>query len=130
MKHSDVGPIKKCTTKDFEKLAIFVGKIQKIERHPKRKKYYIMDVDCAAQDEDYQVVEPLADSYKMNELLGKEVVIVGNLKPIEISGVECDAMMLCAKKGKKLVPLTADKQVPKGAQVRGFFGKEYAFKDK
>lgn len=125
----DTSPYKKLQVNDFEKIALFVGTIADIKRHPKSDKHYILEIDCLAQDEEYQTVAPLAKSYSMATLLGKQVLLMANIKPINILGVESNCMILCARKDKKHVLITADKKVPNGAKAIGLYNGERMFKE-
>jgi len=129
MARIDTSPYKKINVNDFEKIALFVGTIADIKRHPKSNKHYILEIDCLAQDEEYQTVAPLAKSYSMTALLGKQVLLMANIKPINIMGVESNCMILCARKDKKHVLITADKKVPSGAKAVGLYNGERMFKE-
>src|SRR3990167_3667346 len=93
MPKADIGSGRKISTKDFEKIQLRVGTIAKVSLHPKNKKNYVIIVDTAAADEDIQVVAELAESHKMAELLGKQVVVVCTLSPIDVQGVESQGML-------------------------------------
>ena len=121
---TDIGDYKKITRKDFEKLQLRVGTIAKITAHPKNPKDYIILVDCAGADEDIQVVAGIANAYKINELLGKQVVVLCNIKPELVGGEESQGMLLIAHIGKKPVLLTTDKKCPEGAAVSGIMDNE------
>lgn len=121
---TDVGDYKKITHKDFEKLQLRVGTIKKITLHPKNPKEYILIVDCAAADEDVQVVADLAEAYKPEQLLGKQVVILCNIKPELVGGEESQGMLLISHIGKKPVLLTTEKKCPEGAAVSGIMNEE------
>lgn len=121
---TDIGDYRKISHADFEKLQLRVGTIAGIKVHPKNKKEYIILVDCAAADEDVQVVADLADSYKMAELLGKQVVVLCNIEPELVGGEESQGMLLISHAGKKKVLLTADKKVPQGTAVSGIMDGE------
>jgi methionyl-tRNA synthetase len=121
---TDVGDYNKISHKDFEKLQLRVGTISKIRPHPKNKQQYVIIVDCAAADEDIQVVASLADSYKMPELIGKQVVVLCNIEPELVGGEESQGMLLISHAGKKKVMLTTDKKCPPGAAVSGIMNGE------
>jgi methionyl-tRNA synthetase len=121
---TDSGDYTKITHADFEKLQLRVGTIASVKVHPKNKKEYIILVDCAAADEDVQVVADLADSYKMAELLGKQVVVLCNIEPELVGGEESQGMLLISHAGKKKILLTADKKVPQGTGVSGIMDGE------
>lgn len=129
MPRIDTSPYKKVTVKDFEKIALFVGTIADIKKHPKNKKYYILEIDCLAQDEEYQTCAPLAKSYSMADLIGKQAILMANIKPINIMGIESNCMILCARKNKKYILITSDKKVPSGAKAIGLYSGERLFKE-
>jgi len=128
MPRIDTSPYKKINVNDFEKIALFVGTIADIKNHPASKLHYILEIDCLAQDEEYQTCAPLAKSYSMANLLGKQVVVMANIKPINILGVESNCMILCAHKNKKYSLITSDKKVPSGAKTIGLYNGERKFK--
>ena len=74
-----------------------------------------LDVDGEAR----QIVAGIAKFYKADELINKNIVIVYNLKPVCLRGVDSNGMLLAAKKGKKKLTLitTDDPEFPSGASV-------------
>lgn len=68
-------------------------------------------------DETRQIVSGIAEYYKPEELIGKVIVVVANLKPATLRGVESAGMLLAAKKGKTLRLITTDGEIPSGADV-------------
>ncbi len=123
-KKLDTGDYKKISHADFEKLQLRVGTITDIKKHPKNPKDYIIIVDCAASDEDIQVVAALAESYKMEELLGKQVAVLCNIEPESVGGIESCGMLLCTHIGKKKILLTTDKKTPPGTEISGIMDGE------
>ncbi len=121
---TDVGDYKKITHADFEKLQLRAGTIKKVSVHPKKPDDYVILVDTAGADEDIQVVASLKDSYKINELLGKQVIVLCNIVPEMIAGEESQGMLLISHAGKKKVLLTTDKKCPEGATVSGIMNGE------
>ena len=80
----------------FQKLvALKVAKIIKIERHPKADKLYIETLDDGSGSERV-IVSGLVPFYKEEELLGKNIILVDNLKPAKLRGVESKGMLLAA----------------------------------
>ncbi len=65
-----------------------------------------------------QVVSGIAQYYTPDYLVGKTVVLVKNLKPAKIRGVESNGMILCAADGKSVVFVTPEKEMPAGKEVR------------
>lgn len=79
---------------DFDKLELEVGQILKCEAHPKSEKLLVSQVQL--DGEVRQIVSGIAKFYKPEELVGKKVIVVKNLKPIKLRGVESSGMLLCA----------------------------------
>jgi len=64
-----------------------------------------------------QIVAGIAEHYSADEIIGKKIIVVVNLKPAVIRGVESNGMLLAAKKGKKLFVVTPDGDLPPGAKI-------------
>ncbi len=104
------------TIDDFLKLDIRVGKILKAERIKKSKKLMRLEVDVG--NEVRQIVAGIAESYKPEDLTGKLVVVLANLKPAKLMGVESQGMLLAADVDGKAILLTPEREVPPGSRVR------------
>jgi len=120
---TDVGDFKKITHADFEKIQFRVGTIVDIKIHT-NKKDYILLLDCAAADEDIQVVASLADSYSIADLLGKQAIVICNVQPEMVGGEESQGMLLVAHKGKKKILIGPHDKVPAGATVSAIMNGE------
>ena len=64
-----------------------------------------------------QIIAGVADFYTPDEITGKKIIVVTNLQPATIRGVESNGMLLAAKKKKQLVLVTVDSDIPSGAKV-------------
>lgn len=89
----------------FKKVDMRTGKIISGEKHPKADKLYVLKVDMGTTT--LQIVSGLVDYFTLDELIGKDVVVVVNLKPATLRGVESHGMILAAKDGKKMTLVTA-----------------------
>ena len=69
-------------------------------------------------DEERQIVAGIAQHYKPEELSGKTIVVVANLKPAKIRGVESNGMLLAASSGGVMKLVTVDDELPSGAVVK------------
>ena len=69
-------------------------------------------------DEVRQIVSGIAEYYEPEQLVGKNVVVVTNLKPVKLRGVLSEGMILCASKGKKLCIVSPDGDIDDGSEVR------------
>lgn len=104
------------TIDDFAKVELKVGTIVSCEKHPKADRLLVEQIDLG--DEVRQVVSGIAQSYQPDELIGKQVIVVTNLKPVNLRGVESNGMILCASGEKGLAIITPDQEMPNGTQVR------------
>ena len=84
------------TIDDFDKLELVVGKIIDAKPHPKAEKLLVFKVDVKTDVR--QIVSGIAKYYKPEELIGRKVVVVKNLKPIKLRGEDSNGMLLCASK--------------------------------
>jgi len=105
------------TLEEFARLDIRVGKVIKAERVPGARKLLRLEVDLG-EPEPRQLVASLAGFYEPEELVGMNVVVLANLKPKRIMGVESRGMLLAADVDGRPVLLTTAGDVPPGTRVR------------
>ena len=103
------------TFKEFKRLDIKVGTVVEVERVPGSDKLYKMQVDMGAEKR--QIVTGLVDYYTAEEMMGKVIAVVLNLKPAKIFGQWSYGMLLAAEKDDRLALLTVDREIPNGAKV-------------
>lgn len=102
---------------DFDKVELRVGEVTKCEKHPEADKLLVFQIDFG--DEQRQILSGIAMHYKPEELVGKHVIAVTNLKPRKMRGLESNGMLICATKqidGKEELELLTTK-LPKGSIV-------------
>ncbi|WP_297238400.1 methionine--tRNA ligase [uncultured Faecalicoccus sp.] len=104
------------TIDDFGKVELKVGTIVQCEKHPKADRLLVEQVDMG--DEIRQIVSGIAGTYKPEELIGKQVVVVTNLKPVKLRGVDSNGMILCAAGEEGLSVVSPEKEMPNGTEVR------------
>ncbi len=102
---------------EFEKLDLRVARVTAAEAIPKAKKLLKLEVDLGAGQK-RQVVAGIAESYKPEELVGKKVILLANLKPATIRGVESQGMILAAGEAEVLALSGLDRDVPEGTKIR------------
>lgn len=102
---------------EFKKLNLLVGQIKAVKDHPDADKLYILLIDFGKTENDVQIVAGIKQWYKKEDLIGKKIVVVRNLEPAVIRGIESNGMLLAADDGKKVSLLTVDKSVELGAKV-------------
>lgn len=88
------------TFDDFMKTEMKVGLVEKCEKHPKADKLLVSQINIG--DEVRQVVSGIADAVTPEEMVGKKVIVVTNLKPAKIRGVESQGMILVGEDDKNL----------------------------
>ena len=89
---------------DFAKLDMRVGLVQSCEKHPNADKLLVFQIKMG--NEVRQIVSGVADCYKPEELMGKKVIVLANLKPRKLRGVESNGMLLFADNGDRYEYLT------------------------
>ncbi len=102
---------------DFQKLDLRIGEIKSAEPIKKSKKLLRLEVDIG-EEKFRQVVAGIATSYQPEELIGKRVVVLANLEPAKLMGVESQGMVLAAEHGDELSVLRLDRELPPGSAVR------------
>ncbi len=103
------------TYDDFDKLDLRIGKILSAEPVPKSKKLLKVQVDLG--HETRQIVAGIGASYEPNALIGKHVVVVANLKPAMLMGVESNGMLLAASLEDASLKLLSAEGIKPGCQV-------------
>jgi len=101
---------------EFKKIDARVGVVTQVDRVPRTEKLYRILVDLGPLGV-RQTVSSLVGYYEANELLGKRVVFLYNLKPTKFAGEVSQGMLLAAEQGEKLALLTTDHEVPNGARI-------------
>ncbi|MBD5105478.1 MAG: methionine--tRNA ligase [Lachnospiraceae bacterium] len=104
------------TFEDFEKMQFQVGKIIACEEVPKSKKLLCSKVQIGSEVK--QIVSGIKAYYTPEEMVGKKVMVLVNLKPAKLAGVLSEGMLLCAEDDKgNLALLTPEKEMPAGAEI-------------
>ncbi len=101
---------------DFSEIDLRVAVIKSAEEHPDADKLVVLKVD--AGDGEKQLVAGIKNHYSMEELVGKKIIVVNNLAPAVLRGVESQGMLLAARDGDEVVLLTTEKDVGPGSRVQ------------
>ena len=104
------------TIDDFAKISLKTALVTACEKIEKSKK--LLKLTLKVGDETRIVASGIAEYYKPEELVGKKVVIVYNLKPAKLCGVESCGMILCAENNGKVTLIEPDSSMPDGSTVR------------
>ena len=111
-KHEDENQI---TIDDFAKIELVVGTVEKCEKHPDADKLLVSQINIGKETR--QIVSGIADFYTPEEMVGKKVIVVANLKPAKLRGVESQGMILAGSK-KKMLELVSVENLPNGTKIR------------
>lgn len=103
------------TIDDFTKIELKVGTIIAAEKHPKADRLLVEQIDLGTETR--QIVSGIAKTFEPKNVIGKKVVVVSNLKPVKLRGVESQGMILCASNDKDLDIVTILKDLPNGTKV-------------
>ena len=101
---------------DFAKCDLRVGKIVGCEKIPKAKKLLKLQIDLGTETR--QVVSGISKYYEPTQLIGHHVIVVTNLKPVKLCGVESNGMVLAALDGADALQVVTVDGMPAGSQVR------------
>lgn len=103
------------TIDDFDKIQLKVAEIVEAKDHPKADKLLILKLKVG--EEERQVVSGIKEFYSPENLVGKKVVIIANLKPIKLRGEESKGMVLAAEKDGKLTLVSTLEDIESGATI-------------
>ncbi len=101
---------------EFRRLDLRVGTVRSADLHPKADRLLVLRVDVGGEER--QLVAGIRAHYAPEELIGRQVVVVANLAPAALRGVESQGMVLAATDGEQVVIVAPDRQVNPGAPVR------------
>ena len=112
----DIEPKEEITFDDWMKLQFQVGEIIACEEVPKSKKLLCSQVKIGSQVK--QIVSGIKQHYSAEEMVGKKVMVLVNLKPAKLAGVLSEGMLLCAEDADgNLALMTPEKPMPAGAEI-------------
>ena len=112
----DIEPKDEIGFDDFMKLQFQVGEIIACEEVPKSKKLLCSQVRIGSQTK--QIVSGIKKHYSAEEMVGKKVMVLVNLKPAKLAGVLSEGMLLCAEDAEgNLSLMTPEKDLPAGAEI-------------
>ncbi|MFV0479593.1 MAG: methionine--tRNA ligase [Anaerorhabdus sp.] len=100
---------------DFAKVELIVGEVLACKRHPKADKLLVSEINIGSKV--CQIVSGIAEHYSPEEMIGKKVIVVANLKPAQLRGVESQGMILAGEdNGKVIVVEMSDLEA--GSKIR------------
>ena len=110
-------PLPEINLEDFQKIDLRVGEITAVERLEGTNKLLVLQVSLG--DEERTLVAGLAPFYSPEEMVGKKIIVLANLKPANIRGIKSQGMLLAADNGQGTVSiLTLDRDIAPGSKIR------------
>jgi len=108
--------VEEITIDEFDKIKLKVAEVISCENHPKADKLYVLQLKLG--EEERQVVSGIKEYYSPEDLVGKKVVVVTNLKPVKLRGIKSKGMILAAEDSDgKLSLVSALEELKSGATI-------------
>ena len=104
------------TIEEFKQLELVIAQIKEVEEHPNADRLYVVKIDTGKEIK--QLVAGIRASYSKENLIGRRVVVVNNLQPAVIRGVESQGMILAASDENGISVLGPDREVVLGSTVK------------
>ena len=102
---------------EFKKIALRIGVVVEASDHPNADRLLILKVDLG-EGAPRQLVAGIKGSYAAADLIGKRVVVVANLKPALLRGVESQGMVLAGSDGTAVILVSPERPLPPGSTVK------------
>jgi methionine--tRNA ligase beta chain len=103
------------TLADFQQIDLRVATVLAAELHPNADRLLVLRIDLGGEER--QIVAGIRASYEPAALLGKQILVVANLEPAKLRGVESQGMLLAVRDGERVVLVTTDSAVTAGGKV-------------
>lgn len=110
------GKASEVSFEEFKKIDVRVGTIVQVDRVPRTERLYKILVDLGPLGT-RQTVSSLVGNYEPDQLMGKRVIFLYNLRPSKFSGEVSQGMLLAAEQEDKLALLTTDNEMPNGSRI-------------
>jgi len=104
------------TFEEFKRLEIKIAKILEVKDHPNADKLYVMVIDLGEKTK--QIVAGIESSYKKEDLIGRQIVVIDNLEPAVLRGQESQAMLLAAQDEQGVCIIRPEREVKLGSMVK------------
>ena len=103
------------TLEDFKKIELRVAKVLSVEEIPGADRIWKLTIDVGTEQK--EIVSGIKQHYTAEALVGRSIVVINNLEPSTIRGVQSQGMLLAAKAGSELSILVLDKVLPPGSPI-------------
>ena len=104
------------TIEEFKKLELKIAEIKDVQDHPDADRLYVITIDVG--DVRKQIVAGIKNSYSKESLIGRQVVVVNNLEPAMLRGVESQAMLLAAQDAEGICIISPERKTQLGSIVK------------
>ena len=104
------------TIDEFKNIELVIAQIKEASDHPDADRLYVLKIDIGGREK--QIVGGIRKSYQKEDLIGKYVVVVNNLDPITLRGIESNGMLLAASDDEGVVLLCPERSVKPGTRVK------------
>jgi len=101
---------------EFKNIELKVAQIREVNDHPNADRLYVISVDLG--DKCKQIVAGIKKSYNKEELVGKQVVVVDNLEPAVLRGIESQAMLLATEDDEGICIVSPERKTKLGSIVK------------
>jgi len=103
------------TIADFQKVELRIATVRAAEPHPNADRLLVLTIDVGGEER--RIVAGIRASYEPAALVGRQIVVVANLEPAKLRGIDSQGMLLAARDGERVVILTPDAPVAAGSVV-------------
>jgi len=100
---------------EFRKIELRVATIRSAEPHPNADKLMVLQIDLGSEQR--QICAGIRSHYTVEELVGRQIVVVANLETAKLRGLDSQGMLLAASDEGRVIILTPEKSVPAGSKV-------------
>ena len=101
---------------DFKRMDLRIGLVLDVSEHPNADKLYVLKVDLG-EPQPRQIIAGLRKYYRADEIKGKRIVVVANLEPAKMRGLESQGMLLAGQHDEVVSLLSIDREIPPGSQI-------------
>jgi methionyl-tRNA synthetase len=109
------GKTKMISLDDFNQLDLRIATITAAESHPNADRLIVLKIDLGSEER--QLVAGIRGHYTSEELVGKQIVVLANLRPAKLRGIESQGMLLAVRDADNLVVIKPEKNVAPGTKV-------------
>ena len=100
---------------EFSRMELRVAVVLSAEAHPNADRLIVLKIDLGGEQR--QIVAGLKPYYELDQLVGRKIVVVANLEPATLRGIESNGMLLAAQDGESVIFLTPERDIAPGAKV-------------